>query len=97
MQNETKSSLVNAMTTVAPDNTVAARGCVLLDDRAHVAVLHPRLHTLRDRLLQALPRVHHKVLRLLRHLTHKYRFIQVPMVAPIKFIVYRETLINGSF
>ena len=64
MRDEAKSSLVNAMTTVAPDNTVAARGCVLLDDRAHVAVLHPRLHTLRDRLLQALPRVHHKVILL---------------------------------
>ena len=96
MRDETKSLLVNAMTTVAPDNTVAARGCVLLDDRAHVAVLHPRLHTLRDRLLQALPRVHHQVLRLLRHLTHKYRFIQVPMVAPKKFIMSRAYFLNGS-
>ena len=96
MRDEAKCSLVNAMTTVAPDNTVAARGCVLLDDGAHVAVLHPRLHTLRDRLLQALPRVHHQVLRLLRHLAHKYRFIQVPMVAPKKFIISRGYFLNGS-
>ena len=52
-------SLMDSMTTVAPNNTVTTSSGVLLDDPSHVPVLHPWLHALCDGLLQALPSVHH--------------------------------------